>query len=139
MTATAMLAIASAIDIRKRRIPNWLSAGGFITGLVIAYTHDALFGAITAALVSMLAMSSPNLFGAGAVGAGDVKLAGAMGVLLGMASVLLIIGAAACGAFVAIVLLNRMDWIRMRPNVIPFAPLLLGGYLLVAWVRIGVT
>ena len=135
MTATALLAIASAIDIHSLRIPNWLSAGGFISGLAIALTHDAIFGAIMSALVSMLVMWTPNLFGTRAVGAGDVKLAGAMGALLGTAGALLAIGAAACGALVATALLKRSDWTQKLPNAIPFAPFLLAGNLLAAWVR----
>ena len=135
LTTTAMLAIASAIDIRIRRIPNWLCAGGFISGLVIAFTHGAHFGAITGALISMLVIWSPNLFGTGSVGAGDAKLAGAVGALLGAAIALLTIAAAACGAAIVLALPVRSDWIRNRPTILPFAPFLLAGNLLVAWVH----
>ncbi|MXW27955.1 MAG: prepilin peptidase [Chloroflexi bacterium] len=121
-------------DMRSRRIPNWLTAGAFVIGLVIAHSQGTLFFAVVAALFMMMVLGIPNLFKSKAIGAGDVKLAGAVGALLGTTNALCVV-AAACGAFAAISTFRRPRCARYRPKIFPFAPFVLAGYPLAAWLR----
>ena len=134
-SSVVVLTIASVFDLRSRRIPNWLTAGAFVVGSVMALTQNSVSCTVAAPLLSMLVMWCPVLFGNGAVGAGDIKLAGALGTLLGTAFALLVIAAAACGALITMALMKLPDRIRNQPTTVPFAPFLLAGNLLAAWVR----
>lgn len=130
--AGATLMIASVFDLRSRRIPNWLTGGAAVGGLAIAYSQGALFGAVPAALLAMLVMGSPNFVRSQAVGAGDVKLAGAMGAMLGAASALLVIGFAACEALACLVVMKSLQESWNGSSTFPFAPFLMVGFLLAA-------
>ena len=68
------LAAAVAIDVRSRRIPNWLTAAIAAGGLGIAAAGGALTirQAIVGAVVGLALMLPGHLIGA--TGAGDVKL-----------------------------------------------------------------
>lgn len=84
MTALVGLLIALPAawwDVRARRVPNWLTAGGLAAALVLR----AAEGGMGAGLAGALYLGVPFLllwllFG---VGAGDVKLAAALGAALG--------------------------------------------------------
>ena len=132
--ACVTLTIASVLDIRSRRIPNWLTAGAFVAGLVTAHTQNVLSGALVAALLSVMVMVLPNLHRPGAIGAGDVKLVGAMGALLGVAGALLVVGVAACGVLGVTAPFRRPCRTRYRQTPIPFAPFLLAGFVISGWV-----
>jgi prepilin peptidase CpaA len=75
----AGLAVAVVSDLRRRRIPNAVSAFVLVSGLAVrAYDHgawQALSGLGAAALV-VAALYRPWLMGG--IGGGDVKLAGAV-------------------------------------------------------------
>jgi prepilin peptidase CpaA len=79
-----MLAMAASIDHKQRRIPNWLTFGMTITGLVragilaggIGIGHS-LLGLVVGASVPLV------LFAIGALGGGDVKLMGGVGTWIG--------------------------------------------------------
>ena len=129
LVAAATLTIASVFDIRSRRIPNWLTGGAAVGGLVGAFYLGALQCAVLAALLSMLSISSPNLIRFGAIGAGDIKLAGAIGTLLGAASTLLAVGAAAFLASVYVITTGRLRPGRDTQSSLPLAPFLLFGFL----------
>lgn len=110
-----------------------MTGGAAVGGLAIANDQGDFFCAALAALLSALAVSSPNLFRSGAIGFGDVKLAGAVGALLGTASALLTVGAA---TFWALAYLVAAGWLRrgrVRSPSFPFAPFLMAGFLLAAW------
>ncbi len=91
---SAWLLLAAWIDLRTRRIPNWLVAGGMLAGLLlqaIAPTGTGLFsyqwgsiGTLQAllGLATGLALFMP-LYLLRAVGAGDVKLLAMVGVWMG--------------------------------------------------------
>lgn len=89
MTATVLLAGAgAAIDARTRRIPNALTLSMAIVGLVLAATRVTgvtLSQSLMGMALGALLMLPGHLLGA--TGAGDVKLLGAAGAILGIGRV----------------------------------------------------
>lgn len=75
----SLLAVASAIDIRKRIIPNSVCAGIALAGL-ISFSPANLFGILTALPLLIAALCKQ-----GGIGGGDIKLAAACGFVLGFA------------------------------------------------------
>jgi prepilin peptidase CpaA len=82
--AAALVMAAAMTDLRSRRIPNWLTLAGLLSGLVL---HTAISG-LQGFGLSLLGM----LLGFGcyfllyclrAMGAGDVKLMAAVGAMVG--------------------------------------------------------
>jgi prepilin peptidase CpaA len=75
---------AALLDLRSRRIPNWLTVPGFLSGIalhtVLNGWHGALFAFEGAALALVLLLPLVSLR---ALGAGDWKLMGAVGACLG--------------------------------------------------------
>jgi prepilin peptidase CpaA len=85
---TAAFAVAAAacwFDVRTRRIPNWLTFSAAALGLVVATFADGGPGTASSAggLVVGMALFFP-LFLLRGLGAGDVKLMGALGAWLGV-------------------------------------------------------
>ena len=79
-------ALATAIDLRTRRVPNALTLSMAVTGLGIAALGFGSFGpgaAIAGGILGLALMLPGHLFGG--TGAGDVKLFAAFGTLLGPA------------------------------------------------------
>ena len=75
---------AATIDLRTRRVPNVLTGTLAVIGLVLAAAglgRVGLTGAALGCLVGVACMLPGHVFGA--TGAGDVKLLGAAGALLG--------------------------------------------------------
>jgi prepilin peptidase CpaA len=86
---TALLAVACVSDLRSRRIPNSLVATLALAGLFHATLTRDVFGAVAFAGSGMaigLALWLP-FWAARVLGAGDVKLAGAVGAWLGISGV----------------------------------------------------
>jgi prepilin peptidase CpaA len=76
--------VACAIDLRTRRIPNVLTFGAAAGGLVFSLATRGVAGgleSLTGMLVGAALMFV--LFALGGMGAGDVKLLGALGAWLG--------------------------------------------------------
>jgi prepilin peptidase CpaA len=91
-----LLTWAAAVDLRCRRIPNWLTFSLVLTGLAQSFTWsrtvgppDALLGLLTGFGLTFV------LFGIGALGGGDVKLLSGVGAWLGPMPALLIFATAA--------------------------------------------
>jgi prepilin peptidase CpaA len=85
----AVLAAAASVDLRQRRIPNWMTLGLIVTGLA----QSLIDGRLATPAVSMLGLAAGFsllfvLFALGAVGAGDVKLMAGVGAWLGPVLVL---------------------------------------------------
>jgi len=103
------LGIAVVMDVRTRRIPNWLTAGIAAAGFGIAAGGgpisplQAAFGMLT----GLLLMLPGHVIGA--TGAGDVKLMAAVGAVLGTGSVVraFLFTALAGGVFAIIIALRR--------------------------------
>lgn len=104
LVAVSVSLVAAGIDVKQRRIPNWLTFPTFVGGIVWSTSTGGLTGAGNA-LLGCAAAALPYcllfLFANG--GAGDAKLMGALGAwlgLLGAAATLVCV--AVCGAVLAI-------------------------------------
>lgn len=114
IAALSSAAIACAIDLRSRRIPNWLTVGAAVIG--IAY-HTAVGG--SAGLEAAAAGWAVGLaiffipFALGGLGAGDVKLVAALGAWLGPAQVVwLALYAGVIGGVLALVVAVSRGYLR---------------------------
>jgi prepilin peptidase CpaA len=99
-----LLAWAAAVDVRSRRIPNWLTASLVATGVAQSMLS---FGGLSpgGALGGMLAGFGLTflLFALGAMGGGDVKLFAGIGAWVGPGRVLAIFAAAAIVGMVIVI------------------------------------
>ena len=78
------IVIAAWMDVRMRKIPNWLTFSLILTGFIL----NGYFDGFTGLKLSIFGLSLGILFlyipfAVGGMGAGDVKLLGALGSLLG--------------------------------------------------------
>ncbi|MBS1856500.1 MAG: prepilin peptidase [Acidobacteria bacterium] len=114
--------VASIEDLRRRRIPNWLTGAGVAAGVLCGAAHGwhGLGAALAGAAAGFLLLLPLNLVGA--LGGGDVKLMAAFGSLLGPSGILAaaVFGAAA-GAFWALGAMVR------GVRAIPYAPAIVAG------------
>jgi prepilin peptidase CpaA len=106
----AGLAAAVLIDLRSRRIPNWLTASMAGAGLVMAVAGVSGLTLAQAALglgAGLLLMLPGHALGA--TGAGDVKLMAAIGAIVGPSMVFsaFLATAVAGGVFAVVVALRR--------------------------------
>jgi prepilin peptidase CpaA len=111
--ALALAVIACITDLRSRRIPNALTFGGAIAALAL---HGLVpgghgFGFSATGWVVGIAMFFP-FFALGGLGAGDVKLLGAIGACLGGSAVFVVgIYAAAAGGVLAVLIAWRAGYL----------------------------
>lgn len=73
----------SGYDIRQRRLPNWLTLPGAMAVLVFAVSAGNGLAALTGAALLATVYLLVHLVAPAALGAGDVKLAVALGALTG--------------------------------------------------------
>jgi prepilin peptidase CpaA len=91
LVVTAVAAVttaAAAVDLRTRRVPNWLTFGTAALGVTMATVHlggVGIAGAVEGLLVGLVLMLPGHVIGR--TGAGDVKLLAALGTLLGPRSI----------------------------------------------------
>jgi prepilin peptidase CpaA len=84
VVALCLAAVAGAIDLRRHRIPNWLTVGAACAALAYHAGRGGGEGVTVAALGWLLGAAVFFLpFALGGLGAGDVKLVGALGAWLG--------------------------------------------------------
>ena len=105
-----LLVIAAGIDMQQHRIPNVLSLGGIVLGIALQGWASGFSGAIAgvAGAAVGIGIFLPFYLGHG-MGAGDVKLMGAVGAFLGPTNALLATGLSlgAGGILALIILLSR--------------------------------
>lgn len=127
-----LLGIAAVLDVRFRRIPNLLTAGGLLLGLALGFADgrvDGLLESVAGAGTGLLLFLP--LYAVGAMGAGDVKLLASAGSFLGFPAILWgALCTAMAGGLLAVVLLAA----RGRPAVrgraaasVPYAVALAAG------------
>src|SRR5665213_3268400 len=83
-TVAASGAVSAVIDLRTRRVPNWLTLSITMLGIGLAAAHlttTSLASALAGLALGLLLMLPGHVVGA--TGAGDVKLFAAVGTLLG--------------------------------------------------------
>ena len=124
--------ILAYIDIKIRIIPNELILVLLVLGIIFQafnYGLEGILGAIISMIFIMIVFTALATFmGLGKVGAGDVKLAGAIGFALGYPSIVTAMGAMAAVllSFILIGLVTKK--IRMT-TMLPLAPFLVVGYI----------
>ena len=109
-TLAASGCAAAAIDLRTRRVPNALTLSLAAAGLAVAAAgigRVSLAGSLAGLAIGVALMLPGHLFGA--TGAGDVKLFGASGALLGPAAIVaaFVYTAIAGGVLALVVALGR--------------------------------
>lgn len=116
ITLLTVSMIGGIYDWKVRKIPNWLTFGTFLLALIINISHlrlhdflNCIFGFLAG--ISLLII--PYLMGG--MGAGDVKLLGAIGSLVGFKNVVLIFAySAICGLFLGLI------WLFFTPGHLKF-------------------
>lgn len=115
--------VAAIIDVRRHRIPNWLTGPVLAGGLFWAWYSQGLAGVADAACgCIMLAFPYVVLFvsRSAAGGAGDAKLMGAIGAWLGVyAGAAALVSVSLCGVVIGIVYaLAKKRMKKLANNVI---------------------
>ena len=106
--------VAVAFDVRTRRIPNWLTFGAALVGLMYAVLTAGVSGLATAVAgwLAGAALFFP-FFALGGMGAGDVKLLAALGAWLGPAeSVWVAIFSGAAGGVLGLAVAFARGYVR---------------------------
>jgi leader peptidase (prepilin peptidase) / N-methyltransferase len=125
-----LLVPAALIDLEHRIIPNRLTGTGALLALALGTALDPageptrlIAGVAAGGFLLLAALAYP-----GGMGMGDVKLAGMMGLFLGVAVAPAILIALLSGVLVGAVILARKGARDGRKTAVPFGPFLaLGG------------
>ncbi|MBA3884545.1 MAG: prepilin peptidase [Acidobacteria bacterium] len=114
ISVAVVAAVACAIDLKERRIPNWLTFGAAFAGLVYQFATHGFMGLLSGGaglLVGIAVFFLP--FALGGLGAGDVKLVAALGAWLGPYEIVwLALYAAVAGAVLALALSLARGYLR---------------------------
>lgn len=133
---TPMLLSAFVIDFKLQIIPNRLNLTMFEIGLVIAFiyglsdvaiTINMILGMITGGGIFLaITLIGGAIYGKEAMGFGDVKLMGALGLYFGLSNIIAItLLSFLIGAILSIILL--VTKIRKMDEYIPFGPFIVIG------------
>jgi len=136
MILTPMLLSAFVIDYRLQIIPNRLNLTMFEIGLVIAFlyglsdvaiTINMLFGMLAGGGIFLaITLIGGAIYGKEAMGFGDVKLMGALGLYFGLSNIIVItLLSFLIGAILSILLL--VTKIKKMDEYIPFGPFIVLG------------
>lgn len=131
MILTPMLLSAFVIDYRQQIIPNRLNLTMFEIGLIIAFlygmsnvaiTVDMLLGMLVGGGIFLaITLIGSLIYGKEALGFGDVKLMGALGLYFGVSNILAISAMSfLIGAILGIILI--VTKIKKSDEYIPFGP-----------------
>ncbi len=123
---------AAWLDWRSRKIPNWLNVSGFVTGVGVRAVLMGWHGALTSleGVALALAILLPLVLLRG-LGAGDWKLMGAVGALLGPWAMLVVL-------FVSVMVTGAMAVVAMMQAGRVFTTLrnivaLIKGFFVFGW------
>lgn len=159
LALTILVIAAAGTDLRIRRIPNWITVPGAAVGFALQAYSGGLRGALSSLAGAGLGLAIfITLYVAGGMGAGDVKLFGAVGALTGPEPLVLIfVLTGLLGGIAAAVLaasrgrlratlertgellldLGRLRWQEVRKNSaapdalrLPYGAVIAGGALL---------
>ncbi|MCY4115251.1 MAG: A24 family peptidase [Chloroflexi bacterium] len=122
--ALGVALLASITDIRERRIPNTLIVTGLVATSALAVVGGWWVDALAGSGLGMVLLALPRLVARDAVGLGDIKLAGVLGIGTGMAVIVVAIGIAVVAAMPVFVWGARSG---RRCRVLPFSPFLATG------------
>lgn len=87
----ALLVVAAGVDMRHRRIPNWVTLSMAIGGLIQSFTHDHTVTPVQSFAGLGVGFLLPLvLFVLNAIGGGDVKLLAAVGAWIGPMNIVLV-------------------------------------------------
>jgi leader peptidase (prepilin peptidase)/N-methyltransferase len=134
VTLILLLVPAALIDLEHRIIPNELTGAGALLALGLGTALDPageptrlIAGAAAGGFLLAAALAYP-----GGMGMGDVKLAGVMGLFLGVAVAPAILIALISGVMLGVVIVARKGTRAGRKTAVPFGPFLaLGGIVAV--------
>ena len=133
---TGGLILGTFVDLEHYIIPDRVSIGGIIAGLVLsplipslhgqtmawrALLESAIGAAVGAGLLWAVAWIGERIFKKEAMGMGDVKLLGAVGAWMGWPAVLFTVFVSSLGGSIAglfLILTNRREW----QSKIPYGP-----------------
>ena len=135
----ALLGTAAWIDLKSRKIPNYIPAAGFLARLLLWAAEVYLYGPGKAAAaflrelggsfaVLLLLMLAVRIRGRG-LGMGDVKLAGSTALFAGFRGTLGILLWGLLAAAAAGVCMELAPDRKRKPEI-PLAPFFLAGFLL---------
>lgn len=86
-----MVLAAAVSDLATRRIPNWITVGGAVCGIASHALNHGPWGAVSSVAGMLLGLAIFMAFYiAGGMGAGDVKLFGAVGAFVGPQSLIVV-------------------------------------------------
>ena len=129
---TVVFAIIIGTDLEHHLILNRVVAPAAVFALLVSPTLPdvGLLRAVLGAAVGFLFMLLPALIMPGGLGAGDVKLAGLLGLATGLGHILttLAIGVLLGGAATALLLITRQIG---RRDYVPYGPFLIAGAAIV--------
>ena len=118
VSRTLLLLTSAAVvtDLLYGRIPNLLTAAGFIAGFILRFLHPGFGAAPSSALGALIPLAGGFLlWRSGMIGAGDVKLLGAAGSLAGFPDILGIVTASVfCGACISAALMLTCTGVKER-------------------------
>ncbi len=126
LLALAVGAAASVTDLRRRVVPNRLTAAGAVAAVAVGAVVDpagepARLAAAAGAGGLLLAAALVRPDG---MGMGDVKLAAVLGLCLGPPVALAVLAACLAGCAAGTVVAVRHGWRAARAATVPFAPCL---------------
>jgi leader peptidase (prepilin peptidase)/N-methyltransferase len=127
-----VLVVLSVIDLQTRLLPNkiLLPATAAVFAAQAVFYPERLLEAVIAALVAAAITFAPALFNPAAMGMGDVKLAGFLGVLLGVAAIpAMMLGFLATVPVIAVMFVLRGR--EARGTALPLGPFLALGATIV--------
>jgi leader peptidase (prepilin peptidase) / N-methyltransferase len=116
----AVLAVASAVDVAERRIPNALTYPALALALAVAAASGAGMQALGGLALAGGVMAAFWAAGGGRLGLGDVKLSALVGAAVGLEAVpTFLLAGTALGALAGVVVLVAT---RDRGRSLPYGP-----------------